>query len=148
HAKRTTSLNHEAVDDPGKNQAVIKRSFDLLLAVRIGPFFGTFGQADEVIYCLWSLVTEQPHHTSAFRRRETCVSSWVHVKFLLLKNERKCLLGFRFLIHAPSRLEHDVFNGDRELTPVVYFFVHLGNLINDVHPLFHLAEDTIAESHL
>src|ERR1041385_6324662 len=51
-SQRITTLDHEAGNHPMKNGSVIQRSLRLLAGPRVGPFFGSGGQSDKVLYCL------------------------------------------------------------------------------------------------
>jgi hypothetical protein len=42
-------LDHEAVDDPVKDHAVVIRLRHLPIGARVGPFLRAFGKADEVL---------------------------------------------------------------------------------------------------
>src|SRR5687768_8666147 len=74
-AHRTAALQHEAVDHPMEDQAVVERPRDFLARPWIGPLFGPFGQADKVRHRLRSLVIEEMDLEVAFRCaefRESC----------------------------------------------------------------------------
>ena len=48
-AERVAALDHEAVDDAVKDDAVVVRLRHLLVGARVGPLLRALGEADEVL---------------------------------------------------------------------------------------------------
>jgi hypothetical protein len=76
-AERIAALDHEAIDHPMKDDAVIERGFLALAGLRVAPFLGPFRQADEVADRIRRLLIEEPDLEVAFGRFEIRVSCHV-----------------------------------------------------------------------
>src|SRR5687768_13815893 len=57
--QRIAALDHEAVDHPVEDYAIIVGLLDATVAPRVRPFLGAFGQLDEVRHGLRHLFVEQ-----------------------------------------------------------------------------------------
>ena len=77
--ERIAALDHEAVDDAVKDDAVVERRLLALAGRRVGPFLGALRQPDEIGDGLRRFLVEQPDGELAFGRIEFRVGSWLHV---------------------------------------------------------------------
>src|SRR5687767_11006 len=69
-AQRVAALNHESVDHPMKDDAVVVGLGDALVGAWIGPLLGAFGEADEVLDGLRRLRVVEPNGEISLGSRE------------------------------------------------------------------------------
>src|SRR5262245_23662142 len=74
-AERIAALDHEAVDNPMKDDAVVVGLATLLIGARVGPLLAAFGEPDEIRDRIRHLFVEEADGEVAFARDEICVNS-------------------------------------------------------------------------
>src|SRR6185436_652953 len=72
--ERVAPLDHETVDDPMKDDAVVERGFPALAALRVAPFLAALDQSDEVGDGIGRLLVEEADLEVSLRGLEFRVS--------------------------------------------------------------------------